>query len=268
MRRRDLTAGTAAGSIRDCERRPRGVPAGSVSPQNKRTPRTALGEGAIPQGGMPAPRLPVRPCPTSSWHDDFMRRSVGGWRRCAPAARRADGGRGFFLEQHRKHQQREKGHPGERRRFVGRAPQRSVQLRRGARANCCASNWFLSRSNSVSCVARNGAGGPARSSKRVSGAELGRHSCFVFVHVFPFVLVLVTKTENPRLTGNRGFLENLCCLNQKFVPTMPKRQQSRCPNGHVSIGWRVLQRWCKRGFHIQRRKETPFRAFVKLISAG
>src|ERR1035438_613961 len=40
------------------------------------------------------------------------------------------GGIGFFLEQHREHQQGEHGRPGKCRRIVGRAPQRSVQLRR------------------------------------------------------------------------------------------------------------------------------------------
>src|SRR5208283_5532385 len=43
----------------------------------------------------------------------------------------ADGSPGFFLKQHREHQQGIKCHPCQCRRLVGRVPQRSVQLRFG-----------------------------------------------------------------------------------------------------------------------------------------
>ena len=42
----------------------------------------------------------------------------------------------------------------------------------GISANCCVSNWFLSRSNSFSRVARNGAGGADRCSNRAWGMNL------------------------------------------------------------------------------------------------
>jgi hypothetical protein len=38
------------------------------------------------------------------------------------------------------------------------------------------------------------------------------------------------------------------------------------PNGHISIGLRVLQGWSKRGLHIQRGEETPFRGICQIIS--
>jgi hypothetical protein len=40
------------------------------------------------------------------------------------------------------------------------------------------------------------------------------------------------------------------------------------PNGHISIGWRVLQYWSKRGLHIQRGEETPFRGICQLDCAA
>jgi hypothetical protein len=40
------------------------------------------------------------------------------------------------------------------------------------------------------------------------------------------------------------------------------------PNGHKSIGLRVLQHWCKRGFHLlipkPSEEETPFRCVCQI----
>jgi hypothetical protein len=52
------------------------------------------------------------------------------------------------------------------------------------------------------------------------------------------------------LTGNRGFFKNLC-FKSEFHPHDAKTPADARPNGHASIGLRVLQRWSKRVFHIQ-----------------
>jgi hypothetical protein len=78
--------------------------------------------------------------------------------------------------------------------------------------------------------------------------------------LLPYLLLWLrfsSKTENPRLTGNRGFLENLSlCL--PFYSRDAEIKAITLPDGHASIGQRVLQRWNIRGFHFQRWKETPF----------
>jgi hypothetical protein len=52
------------------------------------------------------------------------------------------------------------------------------------------------------------------------------------------------------LTGNRGFFEILVLVSEfhSLDANMPANAR---PNGHASIGLRVLQRWGKRVFHIQ-----------------
>jgi len=76
------------------------------------------------------------------------------------------------------------------------------------------------------------------------------------------LLVLVQQTENPRLTGNRGFLENLLLL----LPVASHDANLKAialPNGHATIGRRMLQSCNHRGFHFQRRKKHHFGTFVK-----
>jgi hypothetical protein len=52
------------------------------------------------------------------------------------------------------------------------------------------------------------------------------------------------------LTGNRGFSE-IFVLVSEFHSLYAKMLANARPNGHASIGLRVLQRWIKRVFHLQ-----------------
>jgi hypothetical protein len=52
------------------------------------------------------------------------------------------------------------------------------------------------------------------------------------------------------LTGNRGFLK-ICPFKSELHPHDAKTPAAARPNGHASVGLRVLQRWSKRVFHIQ-----------------
>jgi hypothetical protein len=52
------------------------------------------------------------------------------------------------------------------------------------------------------------------------------------------------------LTGNRGFLK-ICPFKSELHPHDAKTPADARPNGHASVGLRVLQRWSKRVFHIQ-----------------
>jgi hypothetical protein len=52
------------------------------------------------------------------------------------------------------------------------------------------------------------------------------------------------------LTGNRGFFK-IFLFKSEFHPHDAKTPADARPNGHASIGLRVLQRWSKRVFHIQ-----------------
>jgi hypothetical protein len=52
------------------------------------------------------------------------------------------------------------------------------------------------------------------------------------------------------LTGNRGFLK-IFPFKSELHPHDAKTPADARPNGHASIGLRVLQRWSKRVFHIQ-----------------
>jgi hypothetical protein len=52
------------------------------------------------------------------------------------------------------------------------------------------------------------------------------------------------------LTGNRGFFKICSCISE-FHPHDAKTPADARPNGHASVGLRVLQRWSKRVFHIQ-----------------
>jgi hypothetical protein len=54
------------------------------------------------------------------------------------------------------------------------------------------------------------------------------------------------------LTGNRGFLK-ICPFTSELHPHDAKTPADARPNGHASVGLRVLQRWSKRVFHIQPR---------------
>jgi hypothetical protein len=71
----------------------------------------------------------------------------------------------------------------------------------------------------------------------------------VFVHVFPFILVLVQKAENPRLTGNRGFLKIVCSF--RISSHDAQKPGVALPTGHAANDRRVLQHLCcDRGFHL------------------
>jgi hypothetical protein len=52
------------------------------------------------------------------------------------------------------------------------------------------------------------------------------------------------------LTGNRGFLK-ICPFKSELHPHDAKTPADARPNGHASVGLRVLPRWSKRVFHIQ-----------------
>jgi hypothetical protein len=52
------------------------------------------------------------------------------------------------------------------------------------------------------------------------------------------------------LTGNRGFLK-IFPFKSELHPHDAKTPADARPNGHASVGLRVLQRWSKRVFHIQ-----------------
>ncbi|MGA2240555.1 MAG: hypothetical protein ABSH11_00740 [Verrucomicrobiota bacterium] len=54
------------------------------------------------------------------------------------------------------------------------------------------------------------------------------------------------------MTGNRGFLK-ICPIKSEIHPHDAKTPADTRPNGHASIGLRVLQRLSKRVFHIQPR---------------
>jgi hypothetical protein len=54
------------------------------------------------------------------------------------------------------------------------------------------------------------------------------------------------------LTGNRGLLK-ICPFKSELHPHDAKTPADARPNGHASVGLRVLQRWSKRVFHIQPR---------------
>jgi len=90
----------------------------------------------------------------------------------------------------------------------------------------------LSSSNSVSSIARNGAGAAGFTSKRVSGPNLvGTLLYLSFVFIFLSSLVrreagVIFPTKNPRLTGNRGFVGNFVLSFRKFHP--------RCQRGSSS----------------------------------
>jgi hypothetical protein len=68
-----------------------------------------------------------------------------------------------------------------------------------------------------------------------------------------FFLWLVNETENPRLTGNRGFLEILL-LESEVRSHDAGAAANTHPNRHLSFGERVLQCWSKRDVHIRRQE--------------
>jgi len=52
------------------------------------------------------------------------------------------------------------------------------------------------------------------------------------------------------LTGNRGFLK-IFPFKSELASHDAKTPADARPNGHASVGLRVLQHWSKRVFHIQ-----------------
>jgi hypothetical protein len=68
------------------------------------------------------------------------------------------------------------------------------------------------------------------------------------------------------LTGNRGVLK--CFLKSEVRSHDACMTADARPNGHDSIGLRVLQHCCKRGFHLLVPKpsgeETPFRGVCQM----
>ena len=160
----------------------------------------------------------------------------------------AQGNRGFFLEQHRKHQQGVKRHPGQRRRLVGRAPQRNVQLRRRP-GQLPVRRLVLSRSNSVS--SSRGTERAAWAAARSAFPDRTRSALwFCFCSCLSFRSWFWVKSENPRLTGNRGFLKK-SPVRSEFQSHDAQKTGAALPNGHAAIDRRVLQHLrCERGFHL------------------
>jgi hypothetical protein len=174
-----------------------------------------------------------------------------------------DGGIGFFLEQHRKHEQRENGRPRERRRVVGCASQWNVQFRRGIKQ--LLREQFVFEPLEFGFL--NGAERYCRRWPQLEarfGAELGRHECFIFVHILFLFLGLVKKQKTRDWLAIAGLLKILF-LNQKFVPTMPKWQTMRvqmdilCP-----LDWAGCSMVANVVFIFNGRKETSFRGVCQI----
>jgi hypothetical protein len=66
------------------------------------------------------------------------------------------------------------------------------------------------------------------------------------------------KAKNPRLTGNRGFFKNRSSLYQNFIPTMPKRRESRCQMAVQPITGACFIPLVSIVFMFNRAQETPF----------
>jgi hypothetical protein len=79
--------------------------------------------------------------------------------------------------------------------------------------------------------------------------------CSCFFLSFGFGL----KSENPRLTGNRGFFEKLFFKSELHLHDARMPADAR-PNGQASIGLRVLPHWGKRVFHVQSHTKNTIRA--------
>jgi hypothetical protein len=71
------------------------------------------------------------------------------------------------------------------------------------------------------------------------------------------------------LTGNRGFFK-ICSFKSELHSPDAKTPADARPNGHASIGLRVLQRWGKRVFHIQPAGRNTIGAHLskKFVSKG
>jgi hypothetical protein len=82
------------------------------------------------------------------------------------------------------------------------------------------------------------------------GAELGRHSGFVCVHVFPFVHGFGSKSEKPAIDWqSRVFQESP--LSSEFQTPDAQKTRTALPIGHAAIDRRVLQHLnCKHAFHL------------------
>jgi hypothetical protein len=66
---------------------------------------------------------------------------------------------------------------------------------------------------------------------------------------FPFVWFGL-KSEKPAIDWQSRVLK-ICPFKSEFHPHDAKTPADARPNGHASVGLRVLQRWSKRVFHIQ-----------------
>jgi hypothetical protein len=75
-----------------------------------------------------------------------------------------------------------------------------------------------------------------------------------------------SKTKNPRLTGNRGFLENLF-FRLEHSSHAAKAPDAAMPNGHARTGFGALQLRCVRVFHfLSRERNTISPSVSKDIS--
>jgi hypothetical protein len=94
---------------------------------------------------------------------------------------------------------------------------------------------------------------------------------FCFYSCFSFRFGFGSKSKNPAIDWqSRGF--EIVLLKSEVRSHDACMTADARPNGHISIGLRVLQHWCKRGFHLLIPKpsgeETLFGAFVKCFPGG
>jgi hypothetical protein len=84
------------------------------------------------------------------------------------------------------------------------------------------------------------------------GAEFGRHSGSVLVHVFPFVHgYFGSISEKPAIDWQSRVFQK-SSVRLEFQTPDAQKTRAALPNGHAAIHRRVLQRLdCKRGFHVQ-----------------
>jgi hypothetical protein len=109
-------------------------------------------------------------------------------------------------------------------------------------------------------VPRNGTAGDGVTANRVSGANVVRN-LVVFAFIFPFRVLTpsggVGSTKNPRLTGNRGFLEIVVCSRLKLLSHVAKMPRPTMPAGHLSAGQRDALLDIQRRFHFNCVHSTP-----------
>jgi hypothetical protein len=191
---------------------------------------------------------------------NFQFRAVGVNTRLA--FRMAEGVADLFLEQRREQQQRIERDPCERGRLVGSAPDGDVQFRLCAVASkVSVSRRFLSRSNSSSCVARNGAGGVGRSSKRVSGLNLALNLFVVlFIYYFSFFSRFFGwLNKKPATALAIAGLENLCLNQLSFHSHDANKTGGGLPTGQTAVdGHMHLNLFGERRVHINQPQLTLF----------